>query len=165
MNKRKEVILELFEEYDKVNYYTLKFKNNELSEAETFFSNFSDTSKYDDEIIEDLQIMITLIEKIGNNGAHERYFRRAGKIKDNLAELPQNMISNNLRLYCIRLNENIVILGNGGIKNTRTYNEDPTLNNYVETLRLIDRFLYSRLISNSIEIRGKKLKGGLKFYI
>ena len=35
--------------------------------------------------------------------------------------------SRKLRLYCLRISDQILILGNGGVKTTRTYEEDPKL--------------------------------------
>lgn len=63
----------------------------------------------------------------------ERYFRREGKYADRVYALPTD--SGRLRLYCLRLSDKILILGNGGIKATRTYNEDSELNGYVMDLQ------------------------------
>jgi hypothetical protein len=83
-----------------------------------FFEEYeADDSVY----INDIVTIYSRIEKIGENGALERYFRYAGKVRDNVSELPSNEDTAALRLYCIRLSENIVIIGNGGPKNTETY--------------------------------------------
>ena len=46
-----------------------------------------------------------------------------------------------LRLYCIRMSDSLLILGGGGEKKTRTYEEDPTLLEKVRTLQSIDKVL------------------------
>lgn len=40
-----------------------------------------------------------------------------------------------LRLYCLRISDKILILGNGGVKHTKTYEEDPKLLGYVIDLQ------------------------------
>ena len=44
-------------------------------------------------------------------------------------------------LYFIRLSDKLLILGNGGIKRTRTYQEDKWLKECVKTLQKIDKEL------------------------
>ena len=39
-----------------------------------------------------------------------------------------------LRLYCLRLSDKILILGNGGVKKTRTYEEDANLQKFEQLL-------------------------------
>lgn len=76
--------------------------------------------------------IVALINKIADMGALERYFRPEGKLKDRVCALP--IMQSKLRLYCLRLSDKILVLGNGGVKKTRTYNEDDTLKGYVLTL-------------------------------
>lgn len=49
--------------------------------------------------------------------------------------------SRKLRLYCLRISDQILILGNGGIKNTRTYQENERLSGYVMDLQTFDKVL------------------------
>ena len=49
--------------------------------------------------------------------------------------------SRKLRLYCLRISDQILILGNGGVKNTRTYQEDSKLSGYVMDLQTFDKVL------------------------
>lgn len=72
-------------------------------------------------------------------GALERYFRPEGKLKDGVCALP--VLQSKLRLYCLRLSDKILVLGNGGIKKTRTYNEDDTLRGYVLTLQNFEKLI------------------------
>ena len=53
--------------------------------------------------------------------------------------------SHKLRLYCLRISDQILILGNGGIKNTRTYQEDETLSGYVMNLQTFDKVLHNAI--------------------
>ena len=51
------------------------------------------------------------------------------------------IIKSKLRLYCLRLSDSILILGNGGVKNTRTYDENDELRGYVVTLQNFDKLI------------------------
>jgi len=161
VNSKREIIVEIFEEHSQVNFYSIRFSDNELSESELFFDKVLD----DEDLEEDVEILSKLLDKIGENGAEPRHFRHAGTRRDKVAALPEYLSSTNLRLYAIRLNKNIVILGNGGLKTTETYNEDPFLNECVETLKQIDRFIGSRINKGQTIIFRKELMGDLKFYI
>jgi len=146
---KKEIELELFEEHSEVNYYSFKFEGEDL-EIDKFFDKFEDSEIYE----EDLFIIIDWLDKIGERGAKERYFRPEGKYRDNIVAIPVE--TNNLRLYCIRINENIVILGNGDVKSSRTYNEDETLKAYVETLQKLDFFIKSRVQKQTLTIYNRQ---------
>jgi hypothetical protein len=156
VNKRLEI--ELFEEHTNVNIYTIRFKN-ESSEIEKFLDKFPIGCKFD----RDISIIIKVLDSIGKRGALERYFRYEGKFKDDVFALPIDDI--NLRLYVIRISDNILILGNGGIKKTKKYNEDPELNNIVEQLQTIDCLLKTMERQGLIQIKGKQLLGKLEFEI
>jgi hypothetical protein len=60
-------------------------------------------------------------------------------MSDRVCALP--VVKSNLRLYCLRLSNSILILGNGGIKKSRTYNEDDELRGYVVTLQNFDKLI------------------------
>jgi hypothetical protein len=42
-------------------------------------------------------------------------------------------------INCIAYSPSIIILGNGGLKKSRTYNDDAELNGYVEILQEVDK--------------------------
>ena len=81
----------------------------------------------------DYQRIIAALQAILRIGALERFFRPEGGMNDSVQALP--IESGKLRLYCLRLSDQIVILGNGGVKNTRTYEENPKLYGYVLDLQ------------------------------
>ena len=62
-------------------------------------------------------------------------------------------------MYCLRISEQIVILGNGGVKTTRTYEEDPKLFGYVMDLQRFERILDDNIAKGFIRIEEKELKG------
>ena len=159
---RTRITIEEWADSDRVGFYTIKVEGQSESETDLFFEEYdADDSVY----INDIDTIYARIEKIGENGAFERYFRYAGKVSDNVSELPSNEDKAALRLYCIRLSENIVIIGNGGPKNVEKYQEDPYLNSCVEILQKIDGIIRSRIGKEEISEYNGKLFGNLTFYI
>ena len=90
------------------------------------------------------------VESIADRGALERFFRPEGKMTDRVCALP--ITQSKLRLYCLRLSDSILILGNGGVKNTRTYNENDELRGYVVTLQNFDRLIKQGVKEGTITI-------------
>jgi len=111
----------------KVTYYSIKIevdgRLNEKTEMQLFFEkhlNNPVTKEWAQDLYEWLNTRIG-IEK----GAEERLFRserHAQALPPNIQAI--NKATNyNLRLYCVRVNEQIVILLNGGMKTARTAQE------------------------------------------
>lgn len=67
--------------------------------------------------------------------------------------------SNVLRLYCLRISDQILIVGNGGVKTTRTYEEDMELSGYVMDLQKFDELLAQELASGKIKIEQNIITG------
>lgn len=57
-----------------------------------------------------------------------------------------------LRLYCLRIENVLLIVGNGGIKTARTYQQEPHLLASVEDLQLAHRRIMGRINSGSIHV-------------
>lgn len=131
----KEVELYLIEEGDNCTLYTLQFLDETDNEFEKFVSKFINESEYN----EDYLRIAKFIRRILKSGAQERLFRREGKASDSVVALPT--FNSKLRLYCLRLSDKILILGNGGVKTTRTYEEDPNLKGHVLTLQKFENLL------------------------
>ena len=49
-NIKQEYSIELLEEYENVNFYSIRMAGEELTELETFFEKFPEGCEYDDEI-------------------------------------------------------------------------------------------------------------------
>lgn len=130
-----EMELLLVNEGENCTLYTIQFMSEDKSEFERFYAKFKNDAEYDN----DLMRIVTLIDKIADKGALERLFRPEGKYSDGVCALP--VIQSKLRLYCLRLSDKILILGNGGAKTTRTYNEDDVLKGYVITLQNFEKLL------------------------
>ena len=138
--------LRLFNEAAQCTFYTIQFLSDDESEYEKFFTRFKDDAQFNP----DLAKIVAILDNIGQNGALERFFRYEGKMSDRVVALP--VLSSKLRLYCLRLSNGILVLGNGGIKKTRTYDEDDTLRGYVLDLQKFDKLLKDGERDGSIQI-------------
>ena len=70
-----------------------------------------------------------------------------------------------LRLYCLRLTDEILVLGNGDVKNSRTYEENDTLKGYVMDLQKFERLLKLEVRSGNVEITEKEIRTDKTFDI
>ena len=105
---------------------------------------------------EDLARIAKFVESIADLGALERFFRPEGKMNDRVCALP--VIRSKLRLYCLRLSDSILILGNGGVKKTRTYDEDDELRGFVVTLQNFDKHIKEGVKDGTIAISENEIE-------
>ena len=87
----------------------------------------------------DFNAILLALSKIIDKGALERFFRIEGRMNDHVSAL--SIDSRKLRLYCLRISDQILILGNGGVKLSRTYQENEKLSGYVMDLQTFDKVL------------------------
>lgn len=149
----KTVNLKTIEQNDNVSLYSICFNGNDLSEYEDFLMKFKDNSTLN----QDFQRILLALEKIIDRGALERFFRIEGKMNDRVSALAID--SRKLRLYCLRISDQILIVGNGGVKTTRTYQEDETLSGYVMDLQRFDELLKQAQQNGSITIEKNMIVG------
>lgn len=110
-------------QYDKVSYYSVTINADPSSLFENFLATHTAINR------EKLYHILDWIEVIGiKHGAKIQFFRPEAHLSDTSALPPTGKEreptyiedgeteSNNLRLYCFRLNENVVILYNGDLK-------------------------------------------------
>lgn len=145
--------LKTIEQNDNVSLYSICFDGNSVSEYEDFLMKFKDNSQLN----KDFQRIIVALEKIIERGALERFFRIEGKMNDHVSAL--SLDSRSLRLYCLRISDQILILGNGGVKTTRTYEENETLSGYVMDLQQFDELLKQAQKKGSIIIEKNMIVG------
>lgn len=129
------VSLKTIEQNDNVGMFSICFDGNSQSEFERFLDTFKNNATYN----KDFNVILMALAKIIDKGALERFFRNEGRMKDNVKALAID--SRKLRLYCLRISDQILILGNGGIKQTRTYQENDVLSGYVMDLQKFDQVL------------------------
>lgn len=152
-----EIDLVLVNESDNCTIYTIQFTTENESEFERFYNKFKDDAVYNP----DLMRIVAFINKIAEQGAFERFFRPEGKMSDNVVALP--VTSSKLRLYCLRLSDKILILGNGGIKCSRTYDEDDALRGYVITLQKFEKLIKDGQKDGTVIVTEKTIESSNTF--
>ena len=145
---KQEYCIELVEEYENINFYSIHLQNEELTELENFFVKFPEGCEYDEEIAE--------------KGALERYFRPEGNYGDGVGVIPID-VGNKIRLYCLRLSDKILVFGNGGVKDAARWEDSETLAPYVKLLMDTSRFISSRIKDGTIVLVDKEIVGNLNF--
>lgn len=124
------------EQTEKAGLFTIIFEGEAVSEFDSFYNKFINDAERSD----DLHKILTQIDLMLNvRGFTERNFRPEGKMSDNVVAIP--VYKNSLRLYCLRLSDSVLIVGNGGIKRTQKVEEDNILNGYVISLQKLDALL------------------------
>lgn len=141
-----EIELYLIQDGENCTIYTLQFLHEAESEFEQFVAKFREDAEYS----EDFSRIAAFIKRIAKTGALERYFRPEGKMNDSVVALP--VTSSKLRLYCLRLSDKILILGNGGVKTSQRYEDDKLLNGYVMTLQKFEKLLRQEITNGNVNI-------------
>lgn len=150
--------IELVEQYPKLNLYSIRFDGDEYTEFENFVIKFSENDEYKN----DLDVILSWLDNIIRKGALERYFRPESSYGSGVKAIP--ICTNNLRLYCIRLNDNLLIVGNGGVKDAGKWQDSSVLSPMVELLEDTEHFIKSRLKSGRLSFgRNGELIGDLNF--
>ena len=133
--------------------FTIIFENENQSEFVKFVNKFKDDAIRKNE----LRIILNQIDVMLQKGIEERRFRPEGKMSDGVAALP--VYQSGLRLYCLRLSDSVLIVGNGGVKSTRTYQEDEDLNGYVISLQKLDSLLKADIENGIVRVEKTMIIG------
>ena len=141
------------EQTDAAGLFTIIFENENQSEFVRFVNKFKDDAIRKNE----LRIILYQIDAMLQKGISERRFRPEGKISDGVAALP--VYQSGLRLYCLRLSDSVLIVGNGGVKSTRTYQEDEDLNGYVISLQKLEHLLKADIESGIVRVEKTMIIG------
>ena len=154
-----ELDLVLVNESDSCTTYSIQFLSEDETEFQRFYNKFKDDAVYNPDLVR----IVAFINKIAEKGAFERFFRPEGKISDSVVALP--VVSSKLRLYCLRLSDKILILGNGGVKKSRTYNDDDTLSGYVLTLQRFEQLLKEGEKNGTVKITATRIETNKTFEV
>lgn len=139
---------------EKAGLFTICFEGESYNEFQKFIVKSNENAILQPDLQEILRIIQRMMQEVG---FLERMFRPEGRMRDRVAALP--LETNKLRLYCLRLSDSVLIVGNGGQKSTRTYNEDEELSGYVITLQKLDELLKSAERKGTIQIEATTIKG------
>lgn len=163
------------DETERVTFYSVRTDDADYSEMDNFILRMRQNS----EMKEPLQKLLQLItEVIGNTyGAIDAFFNRAenrvfalppkGNIK--ISEIEFNYPGFPLRLYCLALSEELVILFNGGIKDAQEVQQSSGSISvkFYEANEFAKR-IQSALNDGVIVIAGRQItdfKGGTEIYL
>ena len=139
---------------EKAGLFTICFEGESFTEFQKFIVKGNENAT----LQPDLQKILNALQHMMNAmGFLDRYFRPEGKMRDRVAALP--IQSSKLRLYCLRLSDSVLIVGNGGSKSTKTYEEDAELNGYVIELQKLDELLRLAETKGEIIIEEATLSG------
>ena len=150
---KKKTTLEEITSSEKATIYSISFEIDGTTEFEKFVQEFENNATLN----RHLNYVLAALNQILEKGALERYFRHEGKMNDNVQALPIDRCK--LRLYCLRLSNEVIILGNGGIKDVQTYEQSTRLNGYVMDLQKFDALLKKEMLNGAITIEGRELTG------
>ena len=152
------VTIRRFKAFDKVTYYTFWVEGRAQSEADAFFSRFEANQA----VALDLDLLVTWISEIGQRrGAKAHYFRFEN---DANALPPQARIMAELgddycrlRLYCVRLSDQVVILANGHLKTGRTVQDSPDLLTHFRFANKMAQQLIELIGSGELQLMGQDI--------
>ncbi len=116
-------IIEEFETFAKVRFYTIYKDGDVYTETDKFFARFLGEDGYTKDDLnfrEDFDAIVNLIETMGQkHGAKDLFFRhekaahalpsKSSKKISTIVGIAFAYMSNQLRLYCIRLTDKVVI--------------------------------------------------------
>lgn len=109
--------LELVMETEMVSMYSPKYDGETQNEFEKFLS--ANKSQTHPQLVKFFGAILSVIEKIEENGACERYFRPEGgniKAVPTYITIPRiNKKVGKMRLYCLRLSDRMLVLGGGAV--------------------------------------------------
>lgn len=139
---------------EKAGLFTICFDGESYNEFQKFITKNDEDVELHSDLQEILRVLRRMVDELG---FLERLFRPEGKMRDRVAAIP--VTSNKLRLYCLRLSDGVLIVGNGGRKRTRTYNENDELSGYVLTLQKLDALLKAAEKKGVISIEKTTISG------
>ena len=144
---------------NKATVYSLLINDEEL----TLFDKFIEEN--DDNFSDEIDSIFDTLNKIGQKfGAKREFFKEnEGKLGDLVCAL-YDTPNSNLRLYCIRLGNAVIILGSGGYKpkTIRALQEDAKLTQENYLLRQFSELLHHKMLEGEIYWNGDmELNGNL----
>lgn len=135
----------------KAKFYSILIEGKEQSEFEEFLANFRDNPEFS-KIIQNIAVKIDQMARV--TGAREIFFKPEGPNMVFRFHIGRDE-TYPLRLYCLRYNDQVILLGGGDYKDLDTvrYQDKKELNNAVKLLRAVDKTLKEEEISfTSLEL-------------
>ena len=151
------ITLQLFKSFQKVNFYTFKFEDDERTETDKFFLKFEDNET----VAGDLNNLAGWLSLIGQKyGAKINFFRHeasAQALPPPMSKMIQEIIVNDLRLYCVCVSEQIVILGNGGLKTSQKVQDSADVLHHFRFANAMSKQISDLIKDGDFVFRGKNI--------
>jgi len=147
------VYFELIEDLcsERVDIYTARLGDAMLFEYEKYYDKEFARHKEERDFIDGV------LEEIKLRGALKRYFRNEGPADALPNAVPDEIVRSNkddqgIRLYCIRLADNVLILLNGDIKTAQNPKECPNVRKHFLFAQQLARFLTTYIYEERIDM-------------
>ncbi|WP_251954020.1 hypothetical protein [Salinibacter ruber] len=159
--------IKLYEPGQEESLYTFHHEDRDLNELDRLLGDEEVQSNPDFNRFE--QRLLDGVDK--HHGFRRHWFKDERKVQALFAPYPKEEkealdtpYPPQLRLYCVR-RRGIVLAGHGGVKTTRTFQEDERLNQAVNELEYVDDRLQKCLDVRAVrfEDKGRRLAGTLEF--
>jgi hypothetical protein len=147
--------IEKYKSLEEVTLYTIREEGKTNNETDDFILRFKDDPKFK----QDVETITYYIQKIGERGALERNFRPEKRA----VAIP--ISSSKLRLYGYRVNNSILILGNGGEKTSKKVQDSPDAFPHFELMNFVAYVFNLKLEKQEITIEKRDLKGDFSFFV
>ena len=151
------ITLQLFKSFPKVNFYTFRFEDDEQTETDKFFSKFENNVS----VADDLNNLAGWLALIGQKyGAKINFFRHeasAQALPPPMSKMIQEVMVNDLRLYCVCVSEQIVILGNGGLKTAQKVQDSPDVLPHFRFANAMSKQISDLIKAEDFVFRGKNI--------
>jgi hypothetical protein len=155
--------------FRKVTYYTVRLEGEPHSEMEKFILRFETDSVFQN----DFENILALLVILGNEkGTKSRFFRDESaaqalppELREALREKWVQFIDSGLRLFCLRMSDECVILLNGGIKSSQKTNDSPDLASKFRFAQQASKAIDLKIRHRELQVVGKKLVGDLEIFI
>ena len=142
---------------NKCQIYSAVLEGESMSLFESFLATFYED--YTDEV-QDIYDRLKFIGREG--GARSQFLKmHEGTPGDGVCAL-YDIPNKRLRLYCIVYGTVAVILGGGGIKRVRVWQDDEFLRKHAELMIRISRIISLRIIEGDIKISDDGFTGNIK---
>ncbi len=166
------VHIEVFQSFEEVGFYTIRQEGQEESETDRMILRFGEEEHhtYIEGYQEDFDDIINWIEQIGIRGLHIcrlRHENEAHALPPNRSFAGDLTIvgGNRLRLYCIQLSPQILVLCGGGIKEGQTVQESPDLGEAFRLANKVAKKITEKISQQEIRIHFQELIGDLEIWL
>lgn len=136
---------------EKVDIYTVRIDDKSLFEYEEFYNKSFPNHE------EEIHFIDNALEEIKKRGALRYYFRHEGPADALPQNVPNRIVELNpddlgIRLYCIRLADNVLILLNGDIKTRQNPKECPNVRTHFLFANKLATCLTTYILENRINL-------------